>query len=84
MQALAAEEMAPGVDENGATQELVTTIERLAMEPTLRRHDELIAKRDLARKDSKDLFAARPRKLRKRLAKAISPPPAASDAASIC
>jgi CHAD domain-containing protein len=34
--------------------------------------DELTTKRDAARKDSKDLFAARPRKLRKRLAKAIA------------
>jgi CHAD domain-containing protein len=35
--------------------------------------DELIANREVARKDSKDLFAARPRKLRRRLARAIAP-----------
>ncbi len=41
--------------------------------------DELIAKGDAARKHSKHLFAARPRKLRRRLAKAIAPrPPEAS------
>ena len=38
--------------------------------------DELIDKSDAARKGSKSLFAARPRKLRKRLAKAITPRPA--------
>lgn len=36
-------------------------------------HDELIEKRDAARKNSKNLFAARPRKLRKKLARAIAP-----------
>ncbi|HUQ03185.1 MAG TPA: CHAD domain-containing protein [Kofleriaceae bacterium] len=35
--------------------------------------DELIAKRDSACKGSKDLFATRPRKLRKRLVKALAP-----------
>lgn len=38
-------------------------------------HDQLLDRRDTARNDSKDLFAARPRKLRKKLARAISPKP---------
>jgi DNA primase len=61
MQALAGEEMAAGVDENGAAQELVAAIERLALEPTIRRHDELIAKGDLnddERAELRDLTAA--------------------------
>lgn len=36
-------------------------------------HDQLLERRDVARKDSKDLFAARPRKLEKKLARAITP-----------
>jgi DNA primase len=55
MQDLAAEEMATGVDENGAAQELVTAIDRLSMEPTLRRHDELIAKGDLTEDERAEL-----------------------------
>jgi DNA primase len=61
MQDLAGEEMAAGVDENGAAQELVAAIERLALEPTIRRHDELIAKGDLnddERAELRDLTAA--------------------------
>jgi DNA primase len=46
MQALAAEELL-GHEESSATLELVTAIERLALEPTLRRLDELMAKDDL-------------------------------------
>ena len=46
MQALAAEEL-PGIDEAGAALELAAAIENLAMEPTFRRHDELMAKTDL-------------------------------------
>jgi DNA primase len=46
MQALAGEEL-PGVDEAGAVLELIAAIENLAMEPTFRRHDELMAKADL-------------------------------------
>ncbi len=46
MQALAGEENG-GIDEGGAALELIAAIESLAMEPRLRRHDELIAKGDL-------------------------------------
>jgi DNA primase len=46
MQALAGEENG-GVDEGGAALELVNAIESLAMEPRLRRHEELLAKGDL-------------------------------------
>jgi hypothetical protein len=46
MQALAGEENG-GLDESGAALELIAAIETLAMEPRLRRHDELIAKGDL-------------------------------------
>jgi DNA primase len=46
MQALAAEELM-GHDEARATQELVAAIEKLALEPTFRRLDELMAKDDL-------------------------------------
>lgn len=42
-------------------------------------HDELDERKVRARKDSKDLFAARPRKLRKRLTRAIVPPPPEPD-----
>ncbi len=42
-------------------------------------HDELDERKVRARKDSRDLFAARPRKLRKRLARAIAPPAAEPD-----
>ena len=46
MRALAGEEL-PGIDEAGAALELASAIETLAMEPTLRRHDELLAKGEL-------------------------------------
>lgn len=46
MRALASEEL-PGLDEAGAALELAAAIETLAMEPTLRRHDELLAKSEL-------------------------------------
>jgi DNA primase len=46
MRALAGEEL-PGIDETGAALELASAIETLAMEPTLRRHDELLAKGEL-------------------------------------
>ena len=46
MQALAGEENG-GVDEGGAALELVNAIESLAMEPRLRRYDELLGKGDL-------------------------------------
>lgn len=36
-------------------------------------HDQLLDRRDVARKDSRDLFAARPRKLRRKLTRAIAP-----------
>jgi len=59
MQALAGEENA--IDEPGAALELVAAIESLAMEPRLRRHDELIGKDDLnddERTELKELTAA--------------------------
>jgi DNA primase len=46
MQALATEENG-GIDEAGATLELVAVLESLAMEPRLRRHEELLAKGEL-------------------------------------
>ncbi len=46
MQVLAAEEL-PGLDESSATLELVAAIEKLSLEPTIRRLDELMAKGDL-------------------------------------
>jgi DNA primase len=47
MRALAGEELV-GIDEGGAALELASVIETLAMEPALRRHDELMAKTDLS------------------------------------
>jgi DNA primase len=47
MQALAAEELL-GHDEASATLELVAAIEKLALEPTIRRLDELMAKNELS------------------------------------
>ena len=46
MRALASEELV-GIDEGGAVLELASVIDTVAMEPTLRRHDELMAKDDL-------------------------------------
>ena len=46
MRALAGEEML-GLEEASAALDLIAAIERLALEPTMRRHDELMAKGDL-------------------------------------
>src|SRR5690242_18048121 len=46
LRALAGEEML-GLDESSAALDLIAAIERLALEPTIRRHDELMAKGDL-------------------------------------
>jgi len=46
MLALAGEEML-GLDESSAALDLISAIEKLALEPTLRRHDELMSKGDL-------------------------------------
>ena len=46
MRALAGEEML-GLEESGAALDLVAAIETLALEPTVRRHDELMAKGEL-------------------------------------
>ena len=46
MQALAGEEML-GLDEASAALDLISAIEKLALEPTIRRHDELMAKGEL-------------------------------------
>jgi DNA primase len=54
MQALAGEENG-GVDEGGAALELVNVIESLAMEPRLRRYDELLGKGDLTEDERAEL-----------------------------
>ena len=54
MQALAAEELL-GHDESSATLELVAAIEKLALEPTIRRLDELMAKDDLTEDERTEL-----------------------------
>ncbi|MBC8024136.1 MAG: hypothetical protein H7Y14_13510, partial [Burkholderiales bacterium] len=54
LSALAAEENA-GIDENGAALELAAAIEKLALEPTIRRHDELLAKADLTEDERTEL-----------------------------
>ena len=54
MQALAAEENG-GLDDAGATLELIAAIESLAMEPRLKRHDELIGKGDLSEDERTEL-----------------------------
>jgi DNA primase len=46
MRTLAGEEML-GLEEQSAALDLIAAIEKLALEPTLRRHDELLAKTDL-------------------------------------
>ena len=46
MRALAGEEML-GLEESSAALDLIAAIEKLALEPTMRRHDELMAKADL-------------------------------------
>jgi len=60
MHALAGEEML-GLDESSAALDLISAIEKLALEPTLRRHDELLSKGDLnddERAELKDLNVA--------------------------
>jgi hypothetical protein len=60
MHALAGEEML-GLDEPSAALDLISAIEKLALEPTLRRHDELMSKGDLnddERAELKDLNVA--------------------------
>jgi len=60
MHALAGEEML-GLDESSAALDLISAIEKLALEPTLRRHDELMSKGDLnddERAELKDLNVA--------------------------
>jgi hypothetical protein len=47
MAALAQEEMAPGIDENGAALELASVVETLGLQPALRRHEELMSKGEL-------------------------------------
>ncbi len=47
MRALAGEEML-GLDEASAVLDLISAIGKLALEPTMRRHDELMAKEDLS------------------------------------
>jgi DNA primase len=54
MQALAGEEL-PAIDESGAALELIAAIENLAMEPTFRRHDELMAKAELTEDERAEL-----------------------------
>jgi DNA primase len=54
MQALAAEELL-GHDEASATLELVAAIEKLSLEPTLRRLDELMSKGDLTEDERVEL-----------------------------
>ena len=54
MQALAAEELL-GHDESSATLELVAAIEKLALEPTIRRLDELMAKDELTEDERTEL-----------------------------
>jgi DNA primase len=51
---LAAEEKA-GLDENGAALELTAALEKLALEPTIRRHDELLAKGELTEDERAEL-----------------------------
>jgi DNA primase len=54
MTALAQEEL-PGVDETGASLELAAAISTLALEPTLRRHQELIDKGELSEDERAEL-----------------------------
>jgi len=54
MSTLAQEEM-PGIDEPGAALELAAAISALAMEPTLRRHQELIDKGELSEDERAEL-----------------------------
>jgi len=52
--ALAQEEL-PGIDESGAALELVAAIRALALEPTLRRHQELLDKGELSEDERTEL-----------------------------
>jgi DNA primase len=54
MHALAGEEML-GLDESSAALDLTSAIETLALEPTVRRYDELIAKGDLTEDERAEL-----------------------------
>jgi DNA primase len=54
MHALAGEEML-GLDESSAALDLISAIEKLALEPTMRRHDELMAKGDLTEDERAEL-----------------------------
>ena len=54
MTALAQEEL-PGIEESGAALELAAAISALAMEPTLRRHQELIDKGELTEDERAEL-----------------------------
>jgi DNA primase len=54
MHALAGEEML-GLDESSAALDLTAAIEKLALEPTMRRHDELMAKNDLTDDERQEL-----------------------------
>jgi DNA primase len=54
MRMLAGEELA-GVEDEGAALELASVIETLAMEPTFRRHEELLAKADLSEDERSEL-----------------------------
>jgi DNA primase len=54
MTTLAQEEL-PGLDETGAALELASAIGTLALEPTLRRHDELLAKSELTEDERTEL-----------------------------
>jgi len=52
--ALAQEEL-PGIDENGAALDLASAISTLALEPTLRRHQELLDKEELSEDERTEL-----------------------------
>jgi DNA primase len=54
MHALAGEEML-GLEESSAALDLIAAIEKLALEPTMRRHDELMAKGDLTEDERTEL-----------------------------
>jgi hypothetical protein len=54
MRALAGEE-GGGIDEGGAALELISVLETLAMEPRLRRHEELLAKAELNEDERSEL-----------------------------
>jgi DNA primase len=54
MTALAQEEL-PGIDENGAALDLASAINTLALEPTLRRHQELLDKEELSEDERTEL-----------------------------